>query len=241
MADVEQMIVDRIQRAQRQHPRGLQRRVGPSGVGTPCDRKLGYQLSGVDKIRATSMSWPSTVGTAVHAWLEELFSDDPEWLTEHRVYAGKLDGTELDGSSDLFWIQDGVVVDFKIVGPTSLKKLSKGIPQGYEVQRHVYGLGFKNAGYKVTRVALMILPAAGQLSQRVYDEVDYDEALALRYVAKADNLAKAGRLAGWDNVMPQLAMADDFCQSCPFYNYSADDWREGCVGVNQRSQMEGLI
>ena len=54
------------------HPRSQQRAIGPSEVGEPCARKLGYKLLGAPE-RPQQPAWKPTVGTATHAWLESVF------------------------------------------------------------------------------------------------------------------------------------------------------------------------
>lgn len=48
-------------------PRSLQRRIGPSEVGQPCERRLLLQLLGATRHNTSTDQCPATVGTAVHA------------------------------------------------------------------------------------------------------------------------------------------------------------------------------
>jgi hypothetical protein len=178
----------------------------------------------------------------VHSWLEEVFSDAGEdWITEKRVQPGFIDGEVFDGESDLYHKPSFTVVDWKIVGPSSLKYHAKKISDKYNTQRHCYGYGYENAGYRVENVALMFLPSAGSLREHIWDSVPYNPQIAIDAIDKADKIAQAGRLAGWGNVIPKLKTADDFCSSCPFFKHDADTWEEGCPGVNVSTGFEGLI
>ncbi|NUP75335.1 MAG: hypothetical protein HOQ07_11915, partial [Sinomonas sp.] len=52
-------------------PRSLQRTIGPSEIGNPCDHCLAAKLAGWDETE-NDVPWLPFVGTAVHAALEEL-------------------------------------------------------------------------------------------------------------------------------------------------------------------------
>lgn len=226
------------------HPRSLQKRIGPSEIGTPCTRRLGHKLAGTPE-RERGTPWRPTVGTAVHAWLEHAIADyevprihagyEQRFHIEQRVNVGDIDGTEITGSCDLFDAVTGVVVDHKIVGPTSLKKYRGGPNHTYRVQAHLYGLGWVNAGHTVNHVAIWALPAAGELHQAVFWHEPYDPAVAHAALKRADAIAKAGRLAGWAAVLPQLDTADDFCSGCPFRSDAANpDLSTACPGHADR-------
>jgi hypothetical protein len=235
--DVQTVIVERITA----HPRSQQKRIGPSEIGTPCARKLGHKLAGTPQ-REREPAWRPAVGTAVHEWIETTLSLDnfaalrvnehhnPRWLLEQTVRVGDIDGTPLTGSADLFDTATGTVVDHKIVGPASLKKYKAGVNHTYRVQAHCYGQGFANAGHAVNAVALNILPSAGELHQAVWWEEEFNPQVVNDALDRANGIAKAGRLAGWDKVLPQLGTADDYCGGCPFYRANTSDLVTGCPG-----------
>ena len=79
-----EMVADLIVADDRDRPRSKQRRVGPSGLGTPCQRKLGYQILDVDRVNASDplAAW---IGTAGHSSLERILDGHPDWLTETRI------------------------------------------------------------------------------------------------------------------------------------------------------------
>jgi len=241
MTDVESLLISKIEAAILNHPRSQQTRIGPSEIGTPCDRKLGYKLAQFPPIRRPVANWKATVGGATHTWLEYVFSDDSDFLTEKRVQPGFIDGEVFDGSADLYHKPSYTVIDWKIVGPNSMKKYAKHTSPVYNVQRHIYGYGYENAGFRVESVALMILPSAGDLRDHVWDCVPYNPQIAIDAIDKADRIARAGRVAGWENVIPKLKMTDDFCYSCPFQRSDADSWEDGCSGVGVSNGFEGLM
>lgn len=236
------------------HPRSLQTRIGPSEVGTPCTRKLGHKLAGTPE-RERGTPWRPTVGTAVHNWLEETISAyeatrasqglPQRYHVEQRVTVGDIDSTDITGSCDLFDAITGTVVDWKIVGPTSLKKYRGGPNHTYRVQAHLYGLGWVNAGFDVREVSLFVLPSAGELHDAVFWHEPFDVDLAQAAMQRASAIAKAGRLAGWDRVLPGLATADDFCTHCSFFVANTTDLVTGCPGhagrIARRDPLNDLV
>lgn len=80
----EQAYVEAIRHAIANHPRSLQRAIGPSEVGIECDRRLAYKLLGHPE-RDGGDGWLPTVGTGVHSWLEERSTTPPTatWSPDH--------------------------------------------------------------------------------------------------------------------------------------------------------------
>jgi len=155
--------------------RSMQKRIGPSQVGTPCHRRLAFEMSDLPGTRDLNDPWPSILGTAAHAWLADCFAaanpvypNPPIWLLESRVDVG----FGLRGSSDVFHVPTGCVVDWKVLGSTTYDKYTqctKESPTGspseeYRVQAHCYGMGFARAGYTVNRVAIAFFGRAKPLS-----------------------------------------------------------------------------
>lgn len=145
--DIDNIIRDAIDHS----PRSLQTRIGPSEIGHECDRWLLHKLNGDREPARAQVSWKPAIGTAVHNMFEGIFDAEdkrragaPFWLTEHRVTVGHLpDGTAITGSSDLFHVPSGTVIDWKIVGDKQLAHYrSHGPSQRYRVQAHSYGGGF---------------------------------------------------------------------------------------------------
>src|SRR4051812_13516148 len=54
--------------------RTLQRHLGPSELGHPCDRQVVGKLAGLPTTNHVVDPWPSVLGTATHAWLAEAFT-----------------------------------------------------------------------------------------------------------------------------------------------------------------------
>lgn len=239
------------------HPRSLQVEIGPSEIGTPCVRRLGHLLAGTPR-QPQPPAWRPTVGTAVHAWIADGFKaanerqlsdediDDPRdvrYLVERRVTVGTIDGRPLTGSCDLYDRETFRVSDWKIVGPSSLKKyrtscrlpdntaerpafyadLNNGPGQTYRVQAHCYGLGLATAGEPVREVAIWMLPSNGELADAVRWAEPWRPDVAEWFLGRANQVAAAVREYGAATVLPVLARVDDRCgRFCPFYRAGAD-------------------
>lgn len=220
--DLEKAVCDGITN----HPRSLQQAIGPSELGTPCTRKLGFKLAGTPQVRQRNplRQWRPTVGTAVHAWLEQAVvaynesHSSTRFLVESTLSVGDVDGTEIHGHCDLFDLLTATVVDWKIVGPTSLKAARKGPKPTYRAQAHLYGRGWERKGYHVKHVAVYWLPSAGDLSEGVWWSEPYDESLALAVLSRASAIAQAIRLVGADSVLGSLETVDDYCTSCEWFS-----------------------
>jgi hypothetical protein len=87
-AEVARQLTGAVRAYSANRPRSLQRRIGPSEVGSPCTRSLGYKLAGVEPVNTGGGDpWASFVGTATHAELEAGVQAAPSegWATEVRV------------------------------------------------------------------------------------------------------------------------------------------------------------
>lgn len=218
------------------HPRSLQRRIGPSEVGHPCARRIGYKLLDVDENPSDDTPWLPTIGTAVHAWLEECFTqanaghDHARWLTELRVDVGEIGGTAITGSCDLYDRVTATVIDHKIVGATQLTKYkAKGPGEQYRSQIHLYGRGLTRRGLPVDRVAIAFLPRNGELSGAHIWHEAYDETVALAALQRAEGISTATTALG-AGALQHLATADAFCHRCPFFKAGSTDLEAGCPG-----------
>ena len=56
-----------IEQAIAHQPRTLQTSIGPSEIGNPCDRRIGYKLAGTQPVNGVgAVNWKAFVGTALH-------------------------------------------------------------------------------------------------------------------------------------------------------------------------------
>lgn len=213
--DYMSVIVDSIVN----QPRSLQRRIGPSEMGIECNRAILHKLNGDDEPARADIPWKPTIGTAVHAYLEEAFGaakHNGRWLIEQRVEVGEVAGVKITGSADLFDQAHGAVLDHKIVGRSTLKGYrAHGPSEQYRRQAHLYGRGFAAAGHNVKWVTICFLPREGELADSVIWSEPYDENLALETIARVDGLARLLAILGIDKAIELYpACSDRWCRWC---------------------------
>lgn len=222
-------------------PRSKQTRVGPSEVGNPCDRRLGYRLLGVDKIDDTP-GWRPIVGTAVHEWLAATFADanaawreaegveGTRWLVEHRVDVGD----DITGSCDLYDRATATLIDWKIVATSTIKNAkANGPSEQYRVQAHLYARGWARRGMNVNTVGIYFLPSSGELHEGHLWTEPYDETVATDALARLAQITalttsfgtKALPVLSTDGAIPRL------CRYCPWHMAAATDPTEACPGA----------
>ncbi len=245
-----------IRHAIAHHPRSLQKRIGPSGVGHPCSRRIGYTLLEVEPCNATRETpWLPTIGTAVHAWLEDVFimanagHDHTRWLAELRVDVGEIGGVPITGTMDLYDRVTATGIDHKIVGVTKLRKVKALISRlrtvtdlaerrrlNYEVlgeylpQIHLYGRGLGRRGLPCDRVMIAFLPRNGELRDALIWHDTYDEQIALDALQRAEGVSLATRLLGV-TALGQLPMVESYCTSCDYFKPGSTDPTTACPGV----------
>lgn len=230
------------------HPRSLQKRIGPSEIGTPCDRQLAYKLAGVPESR-DSDKWKATVGTAIHSWLEQAFVADchgkhpAPWLVENKVTTAHIGEDEIDGSTDLYARPWAAVVDWKTCSPSVLKTRKKeGPTPSQEVQLHDYGRGWAARGLPVETVHLVYLPRNGELREAVHWSAPFDPSIAERAYERANRIstlvtalgiAPALALTKADGT-PAIGTVDAPCVHCDWYLPGSRDLSRGCPGDPNR-------
>lgn len=236
-------LIEVILWAERQHPRGSQVPIGPSELGTPCDRRLGYRLAAVTPCNTEFDPWPMIMGTAIHSWLERAFSawsasnSDPgeQWLTEQTLDLDEV----VRGHADLYNHEHEAVIDWKGVGPDVMKKIRRdGVPVGYQIQTHLYGYGFERLGVPVKKVCLAFLPRAGWLRDMYVWTADYNRDIAVGSLVRLYEIAtQVLKLETsihphrWEQVD---AYPSNDCGWCPYYAPGLDPERgasdKGCPG-----------
>lgn len=228
-------------------PRSQQVHLGPSEIGSECDRAVVGKLVGAQRTNHVSDPWPSIVGTAVHAWLARAFEDDNtrdkmlRWVTETRVSPHPL----YPGSADLYDAAEQALVDHKVLGASSLSKIKspKGPSRRYRVQLLLYARGYRNLGLPVLRVVLAAYPRTAATLDGMYiwdhpctpdDDTLVDgvlDQMAARQAAAA--MIQAGQLTLSD-IKP--TPDDSECFFCFLYRpQSAYDGGPGCPGTLLRT------
>jgi hypothetical protein len=214
------------------HPRSLQKTLGPSEVGNPCARRLGYKLLDVETVnRNDDTPWLPTIGTGVHSWLEDTFREanrdkDTRWLVEMRVDVG--DGIE--GHLDLYDRVTATIYDHKIVGPTQLRKYKASGPgQEYRTQIHLYGRGLTRRGLPVDTVSIAFLPRNSELRDAYIWSESYDEQMALDGLKRLTGITLTVEALG-TAALEQLPTEDAYCHRCPWFSAGSTDLSTGCPG-----------
>lgn len=231
-----------IQHTANNAPRSQQTQVGPSELGMLCERRLALKMLGADEVNTTADRWPSTIGTAVHTWLSNALLTDndqleaagqpPRWLVEQKVTIRP----GLTGSCDAYDLYTHTVIDWKVVGTTSLKKYRRAGPgQQYRTQAHLYGKGWANLGLPVKDVALVFLPRAGMLPDTHFWSEPYNPAVADDAVGRMDDLLAAMNDADHENnledFMAGLPRDTSMCGFCPFYSPNSATPSRSCRGA----------
>lgn len=217
--DARAAVISTIEKAIVGEPRSQQKMIGPSEIGTACEHCLAAKLAGWDE--REEAAWLPYVGTAMHAYLEPVFTIGEGWLTETRVSVGMIGAFEVLGTSDLFHIPSGTVIDHKLTGATTLKKAKGGPTPVYRTQAHLYGLGFFRAGFPVNTVAINYLPRnAVSIKAGVWWEEPFDPLLALEALDRATDILKKlesfSSIEARDEYITSLPRDKD-CYSCSRY------------------------
>ena len=225
-------LLDVVTRAGIWSPRSGQVAIGPSEVGHPCTRRIAYKLLDWDKPNEMQGgSWAAQVGTAIHAYLAEVFGKKEGYLVEQRVnIRGNLAGTV-----DLYDTKNGVVLDWKTTGASKLAAYRKdGADPQHVIQVHLYAYGLAAQGADVKKVALAYLPTSGQLSDGYVDIRDYDPQIALDAFKRLDTIhALLAQVDVEQN--PQFwsqipAKTSRLCAWCPYFKPFSKALDEGCPG-----------
>jgi len=233
----------------RNSARNLQVHLGPSELGSPCDRQVVGKMAGEPATNHVVDPWASVIGTAVHAWLADAFAADNarhgiRWVPEQRVSPHP----DHPGTADLYDAVEQAVVDHKILGVTTMAKVMSpdGPPMRYQIQLKLYGKGYRVLGLPVRRVALAAYPRTSHTLDGLYvweseaqpsDDALIDEVFKLTAIRK--DMAQQvmnGRPLSTVPVTP----SDDECFFCPFYRpQSAHDNGPGCPGPRQQLYAAG--
>lgn len=223
-------------------PRTLQEHLGPSELGSDCDRQVAGKMAGLPSTNHVVDPWPSIVGTACHLYAVDVFAGDnarhgTRWLTESRV----TPHPDHPGTADLYDGKELVVGDHKFLGPTSMAKVRapSGPPRKYVVQLLLYGLGYRRLGFPVRRVALIAYPRTSAsldglyVWDREYSPAD-DELISEVFQQTETRQLYAQALHSGQLTLNQIPFNPDSdeCYFCPFYRpQAAKDGGLGCPGT----------
>lgn len=221
--------------------RTLQVTPGPSEIAVACDRRLAYRTLSTPERPDGRVKWAPLIGTAVHALIADaLIADNAaaegderawRWLVEERVSPD----ASISGSCDAYDMATDTVVDWKVVGPTSLAKYRRHGPgPQYEGQIHLYGRGWQRAGRKPKWVRIVFLARVGKYDDSYEWTAPYDRRAAdaildrlYRVIALTGDLKLADNDALWAAVP---ATPGDACRYCPYYRRGTPADATGCPG-----------
>ncbi|MBZ6250520.1 hypothetical protein KVH27_19330 [Streptomyces olivaceus] len=237
--------------------RSMQKAIGPSEVGEPCERQLTYRLLDWPEVNDNRDPIAAIIGTGFHMWMAEKFEarqtlvdGQPRYRIEERVTVrdSPIETARLTGSSDLYDRLARLNWDWKLVGVSSLDKYRRQGPgPKYRVQAHLYGLGQENAGQPPARVVVAFIARHHELKVHVWSE-PYDRSIAEEALARLDRIrdrAQALELdlhpERWTQISTDGAAA---CRFCPWLKPGSTALNKGCPGANteaKSSQLEALI
>lgn len=236
-------ILAEVRKAIREEPRSQQRRPGPSTLGSPCARKIGYHFAEVDPVNPDPDAWKPTVGKAVHAWLEDTLRlvnhtlGTPRFLLEFSLDVGEAGGQHVTGRCDVYDRVTCAAIDWKILGDASLKRYRKAGHPGeqYATQLHLYARGWERRGFPVDTVHIIALPQNASLKEAWHWHASYDATIAEAALTRADAIAQLVTAAG-TAALPMLPTAEAFCSYCPFWLPGSTDVEAACPGHAEPAQ-----
>lgn len=218
--------------------RSAQVHLGPSEIGTPCDRRIAMALMGRPHVNPGGDGFAAWLGTQGHRGMAEIY----EWADGRSgrfavetplSFESKL---VPKGTGDLLDRKLRCFVDWKFMGYWSLKHLrEKGPSDTYRVQIHTYAYGAVKRGEKVDRVAIVGMPRQGQsLKEKYVWSEPYDPSIAeaaLERVAKINDRirADAADAIAFADSLKALDIAKD-CDYCDFYLPKSSDLAIACNG-----------
>ncbi|MFD8117026.1 hypothetical protein [Streptomyces microflavus] len=208
--------------------RSQQTTLGPSEIGSPCDRRLAMSLLRMPRVNPGGDGWASFVGTCVHVGLAEMFAwadaGSGRYAVESRL---TYDNPHVPkGTADLIDRTLFMVDDHKLMGKWSRNKLkAKGPSPTYRVQGHTYGLFARARGERIEHIAIIGWPRDESSLDDLYVWTEpYNPGIALKALARVDDIAAAVLPTPEDadrRDVPaspyDLPMDSSDCKYCPFF------------------------
>lgn len=231
--------------------RSAQTTMGPSEMGTPCDRRLALSLMRMPPVNPGGDGWAAFVGTCIHAGLEGMFvwadAGTGRFAVEQRLEFGHPIVPK--GTADLLDRTLLMILDHKCQGRWSRNKLkSSGPSPTYKVQAHVYAHGARLRGEKIEKIAIVSWPRDEATLDDLYVHVEpYNPLIAKRAFERVDKihaevdqkLDEVGQIYSDDSSVTDLeirarvsadfTVAED-CRFCPFYLPNSRSIKDGCNG-----------
>lgn len=179
--------------------RSHQIKIGPSGLGDPCDRCVALQMNHrlhPEQFVPSRGSLPTWIGTAIHFFLENtLVGRQWDAVGTHRelsnLYIGTIPGYgKIKGTTDVYSEEFATAVDYKGSKMAKVRSYKfSGIPQTHEYQRQMYGRGIERLGLPIKYVANLYIPRDGfGFDDMWFDIAEYDPDKADRAIARATTI-----------------------------------------------------
>jgi hypothetical protein len=247
--ELRQVLID----YEAQRPRTMQKALGPSELGTPCQQQMARKLAGAPRVPITAPTWAPFQGTCVHTGMEEVVAfwnqqlGRERWLAEDRLEVEPaLPGADgISGAGDAYDLDYQMVVDWKHTGKTARDKLARAKRMGkhpaeqvsaeYRVQGHLYGRGHERKGRPVRFVRLVLLARSHDYDESEEWTEAYNPEIAYRainrYWETVDLVNALGGPAAGDAIaVVPAAPSRDACKWCPFYTPGRPATWQGCPG-----------
>lgn len=220
-------IIKMVRMYDASRPRSLQTFLGPSEIGSPCMRQIAYKLAGQEPVNEVADPWFAIVGSAVHAWLDPMITwyndevlgrkENPRFLAENRVHVrARTGGYNTSGKTDVYDVDMQRVVDWKIVGATTMRKVDAADPMSvgpqYYVQGQTYGEGWVQAGYPVKEVMIAFLPRSNFLHKMKLVTMPFVPGVAAEAQARVAAIDRLRQV-----IPPEQIPAGDCSIWCPYY------------------------
>lgn len=216
--------------------RSAQTTLGPSEIGTPCDRRLAMALLNVPAVNPGGDGWASFVGTCGHVGMGEVYKFADAGTGRYAVELPVRTGSDIvpRGTTDLIDRRHGDITDWKFMGAYSLKKFKlEGPSETYRIQGQVYGYAATRNGEKIKNIVIVGLPRAGASLDEMHVWTEkYDRKVAEAALDRVSRIA--GEVESNGAATPMLsakgfAPADD-CKYCPFHLKNDKEMVRGCPG-----------
>lgn len=216
--------------------RSAQVTLGPSEIGTPCDRRLAMTIMDVPAVNPGGDGWAAFVGTCGHEGMAEIYTfadaGTGRYAVEMRVNLGNP--LVPKGTTDLLDRRDGTIIDWKFMGKYSLDKFRLNGPSStYRVQAHTYGYGAVLHGEVVKNVAIVGLPRAGGSLDEMHVWTEKLDTKIAKAALKRVEVIGANIQPG-DGINEARAFAiatKEECRYCPYLLKGDRGMEKGCPGA----------
>lgn len=226
--------------------RSAQKTLGPSEIGTPCDRRLAMSLMRMAPVNPGGDGWAAFVGTQIHRGLADMLMWSDAGTGRHSVEQSLTFPSQHVPSGTTDWIDRTVLLvgDHKAMGSNSLAKLrSDGPSQTYRIQGHAYAYGAVQRGEVIESIAIVAWPREAATLRGLYVHTEpYDEQIAIDALKRVDRIADRiqalqapAAVAGeqgptFAEQAAQFPIDPSACTFCPHHLKNSKRLEHGCNG-----------